>query len=346
MIEVKLDAKDVKLLQNYCENATMPLKLLAKKIGLSREATAYRIKRLTKEGLITRIAAKIDASRFYPNAYCLFLRFSKLNDAIRNMAVDVLVKNENTMWVTTAGGEFDLITSFLTQNSEQLARIIKQLESALGKNLKDYAVLTYEKEYKNRFSDLFDEQGTIEHTPHIIRAYQPAGTLDDADLTLLYALSLNANLTNKQLSEMTSLTPEAVRIRIKNLEKQNLIHGYRAMLDICKLKRETYYLLIKFDGLSAENEQKLQTYILQNKHIYYSAKNRRRLQLHRKHVCTQQRRTTTIPRRFSQHFFRLPLRNPRTNPLQRTQTHIFPASMPAARSRQKSGKTYDPMTSF
>ena len=89
---------------------------------------------------------------------------------------------------------------------------------------------------------------------------------------LLYALSLNAQLTNSQLGELTNLTPEAVRIRVKNLEKQNLIHGYRAMLDICKLKRETYYLLFKFDSLSPEQEQKLQTYILQNKHIYYSAK--------------------------------------------------------------------------
>lgn len=272
MTDVKLDAKDIKLLRSYCEDANIPLKTLAKTIGLSREATAYRIKRLMKEGLITRIAAKIDASRFYPNAHCIFLRFSKLSETIRNAAVDVFVKNTNTMWVTTSGGEYDLIASLLTQNAQQLTALIKELENALNGALKEYAVLTYEREYKNRFSDLFDEKGDINHTPHVLREHHPLEPLDEEDQTLLYALSLNAQLTNAQLGEMTKLTPEAVRLRVKQLEKKNIIHGYRAMLDICKLKRETYYLLLKFDTLSQEQEKKLQTYILQNKHIYYSAK--------------------------------------------------------------------------
>ena len=96
---VKIDVKDRKLLEILTDNAKIPLNLLAKQVALSREAAAYRIKRLKKLGILTRIVAKVDMTRFYANAYAMFLRFYKLNDEFLKEAIDFFSKNPNGRYV-------------------------------------------------------------------------------------------------------------------------------------------------------------------------------------------------------------------------------------------------------
>lgn len=58
-----MDSIDLKLISALQKNARMPLKELARQIFLSSPATAARIQRLEKEGIITSYTANLDLKK-------------------------------------------------------------------------------------------------------------------------------------------------------------------------------------------------------------------------------------------------------------------------------------------
>jgi len=60
-------------------------------------------------------------------------------------------------------------------------------------------------------------------------------TLDSIDKRILYCLQENSALSNQELAERVSLSPSACLRRVRSLEEQGLIRGYRAILDAQKL---------------------------------------------------------------------------------------------------------------
>lgn len=59
--------------------------------------------------------------------------------------------------------------------------------------------------------------------------------LDAVDHRILYRLQENGHLSNQDLAEQVSLSPSACLRRVRMLEEQGLIKGYRALLDPAKL---------------------------------------------------------------------------------------------------------------
>lgn len=60
---ITVDAVDLKLISLLQENARLPLKSLAEQVYLSSPATAARIERLEREGIITSYAAQLDLKK-------------------------------------------------------------------------------------------------------------------------------------------------------------------------------------------------------------------------------------------------------------------------------------------
>ncbi len=269
-----LDVKDRKLLEIYTDNAKLPIRQLAKMIGVSREVAQYRIKRLKQKGIVKRVVAKIDMTRFYQNAYAMFLRFSKLDEQFLKEAIEFFAANPYIMWVSALSGEYDIGTSFLTRTPNDLGLFMQTMERQFGKNLKEYDLFPYEAEYKNTFRGAFLTK-TATLSEALIKDFTPQkliAELDDKDRTILYALSKDAELTNAQLGGLVELSEEAVRLRIKNYEKTGIIKGYRGLVDLTRLGLSLYYIFLRFDNMSTAQEKTFETYVHMNPHIYYCAK--------------------------------------------------------------------------
>lgn len=59
--------------------------------------------------------------------------------------------------------------------------------------------------------------------------------LDRADRAIVTALQENARLTNVELSERIGLSPSACLRRVNTLEREGLIAGYHATIDMAKI---------------------------------------------------------------------------------------------------------------
>jgi len=61
--------------------------------------------------------------------------------------------------------------------------------------------------------------------------------MDSTDQEIIAILQKNARISNKQIAELVHLTPPAVTARIKRMEQDEVITGYRAVVNAKKLNR-------------------------------------------------------------------------------------------------------------
>ncbi len=96
--------------------------------------------------------------------------------------------------------------------------------------------------------------------------------MDRIDKQILNILQLNGRITNKAIAERIGLSTPAVLERIKKLENNGFIKGYKAILDPEKLgKKITAIMAITIDRKNMESLDKIRDAIISCKEIrsYY-----------------------------------------------------------------------------
>ncbi len=96
--------------------------------------------------------------------------------------------------------------------------------------------------------------------------------MDRTDRQILNILQLNGRITNKAIAERIGLSTPAVLERIKKLENNGFIKGYKAILDPEKLgKKITAIMAITIDRKNMESLDKIRDAIISCKEIrsYY-----------------------------------------------------------------------------
>ena len=87
----------------------------------------------------------------------------------------------------------------------------------------------------------------------------PDSGLDEFDRRILAALQADGRLSNVELADRVGLSPSPCLRRVKRLEQDGYIRGYRAILDRGRLGLGlTVYIEIKVEKHSAENAAALQ----------------------------------------------------------------------------------------
>jgi len=80
--------------------------------------------------------------------------------------------------------------------------------------------------------------------------------IDSTDQKILNILLESTRQTYNQIAKKAKLSKEVVRYRIKNLEKQGILKGYRTLIDYKSLNLQIYELLIKLKKPNKEKERK------------------------------------------------------------------------------------------
>ena len=269
---IKLDVKDRRLLEIFTDNAGLSFGQLAKQVGLSREVVAYRLKRLKKSGILQKVVARVDMTKFYSSAYILYLRFNRLDKDVLNQASEFFIKNPYVMWAASLSGEYDIGISFLARGPKDLADFMSSMEQAFGSNLREYDLFPYDRELKNTYKVYFLQKPAVLSEALLQPKVVVDLKLDARDKLLLYALSQDAELTNRQLGSLVDLSEEAVRLRKRGYERSGIVNGYRGIIDFSKLGLSAYYVFLKFGNVNPALEKKIETFVQLNNNIQYCSK--------------------------------------------------------------------------
>ena len=77
----------------------------------------------------------------------------------------------------------------------------------------------------------------------------------------IHEIKANSRLPYETIGKKVGLSRNAVKYRIKNLEKLGVIAGYKMMIDFKHFERLTYKIFIKYDNSKISQEKSLLLYL-------------------------------------------------------------------------------------
>lgn len=95
--------------------------------------------------------------------------------------------------------------------------------------------------------------------------------LDKKDMKILYELDKNARQSYSQLAKKVQLSQEAIRYRINQLIKQEVIQKFFTIIDSSKLGFVFYKILLKLHNVNESRVEELIDYLSKNKNICWLA---------------------------------------------------------------------------
>jgi len=264
---VDLDQKDRKLLYELDCNSRQTIQQLARKIGLSKDAIKYRINRLLKDEIIKSFNAVIDTGKIGFTSFRLFLKFYQLSPEKEREILDFLQKNKNLVWFVQVEGNWDINTWFLYKSLEEMNSFwiefltkfnnyIEKREFGIYSNVTYFSRAYLLKTEKNIFS-----------MPIISLSKEEK--LDKSDLKIIELLSKNARISIVDIAQETSLTSKTIINKIKRLEKDKIVVGYRAEFNLEKLELKYYKIHISTFNTTPEKIKRFKQYIQENPNIIY-----------------------------------------------------------------------------
>ncbi len=261
-----LDLKDRKLLHELDVNSRQSVNRLAKKVGLSKDAIKYRMNKLLADGVIKSFNVVVDSGKLGLISFRLFLKFCQLSPAKESEILDYLKKNKNLLWLVQVEGNWDVNTWFLYKSIDEMNDFIKEF-------LKKYKNYVEEKE--------FGIYTSVDYFNRMVLPKQPRGSpnriislpnnvfLDNHDIKILELLSKNARMSIIDISQNVRLTPKTIINRIKRLENDKIIVGYRAEFDLEKLGLKYYKLHVTTFNTTNDKLNLLNEYLKTNSFVVY-----------------------------------------------------------------------------
>lgn len=122
-----MDSVDLKLISLLQYNARMPLKQLAKQVFLSSPATAARIERLEREGIITGYSANIDHKKLgFPIIAYINLEVQPVQ---KPDFYPFIKKHPNVLECCCVTGHYSMLVKVAFESTEALDSFIGKLQT-------------------------------------------------------------------------------------------------------------------------------------------------------------------------------------------------------------------------
>ncbi len=257
-----MDKKDEKILAELLKNSRMPFNQLGRKVGLSREVVAYRIRKLVEQNII---------AHFYPIINLEKLGYFRNGCGIQLKGISLAEEKEffsfitNHPFVTYVGvvvGKWNVAFDILSRDKNHLKSIIKEILQEGRRHIKNYLVTnssTEQEIYPAKIIGASDRKIRPKDMSLV--------KLNAIDKKILHLLSEDARADYVELSSKTHLSANAVKYRIKHLEKLGVIEGYTISIDATKLGYELYNLQLKLDVELAD--EVLKSFLRAHPRVFY-----------------------------------------------------------------------------
>ena len=244
----KIDKIDKHIIFELDRDARQTPKEIGKKVGMSRDAVAYRIKQLEKQGYIEGYYTLIDPSKLGYMLIRGYFKFQNITSAVRKEIMDYLVKHKATLTVYETEGSWDIAFAYMCKNFHEYYAYKLELKKKYRTYIaeENFSVFTEFVHYNRNY--LVDEKHRDMTTKISFGAEKMA--LDAENVKLLHLISDNARVSLLELAKKLDVSSMAVKYRIKQLEKKKVILGYRAMVNYAKLGYEYYKVDIELEDLN------------------------------------------------------------------------------------------------
>ncbi len=253
-----MDLKNKKILGELVINSRIPLNRLAKKVGLSREVVTYRINQLKSKGIITNFHAVINEEKIGYLRNTCFIQLKGISPTKEKEFLDYLIKHNHITYIGTVIGKWNVVFDIISKDRKEMGQIVKEIQEKVKNYVSIFSIegnLISGGYYPEK---IFGTHRKKENQNEKIK-------IDKIDLKILKILSINSRIEYSELSKKLNLTANAIKYRIKNLEKSGIISYYTISVDIKKLGYAWYNLQIKL----ITGEKEVEAFLRKDKQTIY-----------------------------------------------------------------------------
>ena len=249
-IIMKIDKINNKIIAELLNNCRQTNIQIGKKVGLSREGVANRIKRLEQENIISGYGLEVDFSKLGFIPHEISIKLQRMNSEIENKIINFLENNDKIVFVEKCLGKFDFILMFMIRSLSELDSEIESLRAIMGYHLKEIDISAWIANY-DTMSSLFTEKlfRTISKHSEDEIVYN----LDSIEEKLLKELTTNSRESAVNLAKKIGVSPITIANKIKFLYKKGIIKNFRAKINFENLGVHRYSVYLNVSGSKKES---------------------------------------------------------------------------------------------
>ncbi|MBS3078589.1 AsnC family transcriptional regulator [Candidatus Pacearchaeota archaeon] len=268
---VKIDLKDKRILAELDMNARIPITSLAKKVGLSRQAVEYRIRRLQKENVIFNSLTIFDTAVVGFNWYRVILRFQHISKNQKEEFIEYLKNNKYTFWVGEVGGNWDLIINFICKDNFEFNEIFEKISQKYGSFIKDYEILIYINVFDLQRNYILDKKEKRKEIFHKMK-FNSEIKLDCLDRGIIKMIKTNALISNFDISKKLNVSPNTIKNRICSMVNSGLLLGFRTLINPIIFGYRSHLLFFSINHIDVKKEEEFYSYLKSIPNITYLVK--------------------------------------------------------------------------
>lgn len=246
-----LHKKDLHLLYELDSNYRKTFTQIGKKIRMSEQLVSYKIHSFEQRKIILDYLPNIDYSRFGYLTFIVFFKVHYINENSFNRLISKLKQHENIISITECDGNYDLMVTFAAKNPSSFNKKLKQLVSENPKELRHHTILTTVVEHHFPRSYLIDSEDRYDT---ILGGDREEIPIDNLNLSLIKCLFANKKKII-DIAQALKITPKTALNHLKYLEEQQIIKGYRLLLNPKSMNLSANIILIRYRNITSEDEE-------------------------------------------------------------------------------------------
>ncbi len=250
-----LDIKDKKLLYELDLNARLSIRQLSKKIGLSQEATRYRINRLQENKVILGFVTHLNFVKLGYFGYAVYCRYSAITEEKKQELKHFLKEHEKIYWVADYGGRFDLSFSIFAKSPLEFDEILSSILGEYSKFLTEITLITKLDPHKYPRDYLSPKNKTNGE-----KINRKLYLLNNIEEKILKQLATNARITAAEIARKINKPLSTVIYTVRKLENNQIIGGYTTIIDPTSFGYQAFQLNIITQNINQEKLKKLFAY--------------------------------------------------------------------------------------
>ncbi len=267
IITIMLDTKDRKILSEIINNARIPNNQLSKKIHISRELVDYHIKKLEISKIILGYQARLNLNAFSTMGYNMLIKLKNYSSKQEETLIQLLKTLPYTHFIAKIGGNYDVIIGFTIKNIKDLQNYISKIYENFSDIIEKHEIFTMLNEIKDNFATLIEKNNSSD----IVSMSQTQNIkIDNTDKIIIKELTKNAKISSVELGQKLGITSAAVAYRVKQLEKNNIILGYRTIIDLDKFDNQYYYVFFNIENPNLKNQEIITKELKSNPNILFA----------------------------------------------------------------------------
>ena len=264
----KLDLLDKKILYELDCNGRATYSQIAKKVRTSKATVKYRVERLIEKKIIIGFHAVIDSALLGYLVCRLNIRLKNCPPDIEKNIINYLMEDNKVYVLFKVNGPYHIVLGIKARNAWTLRDFWDKFNNKFFQYIHSSSlsiILDY-----TEFSRSYLLPKQTEKKQFITLKSPGTYKIDETDQKLLDYLLKKGRSQLVDIAKHLGKSTMVVRHRMKTLEKNKIIVGYRALLNHEKLGY--YYYKVDCFLSSKKNFKKLRTFVLSHPNIVYTEK--------------------------------------------------------------------------